>query len=102
MTSTHAFINRLTREPFFFGDHKASDSAHEPKPGDIATLHTAYDSLQIRIATAKDRSYIGEIVATTNRRTRTPSEVEGETSAAFNYAQIVSFASSTVSGQTGQ
>jgi hypothetical protein len=94
MTSTYAFLNRLSREPLFIADYQPSNLAIEPKPGDIATVHTADQCMQIKIETTTGCSYLGEIIGATNRRTHTVSEVHGSRPVAFAYAHIVAFASS--------
>ncbi len=94
MTSTYAFLNRLTPEPLFVADYQDSNLAIEPTPGDIATVRNAEHSMQIKIVTTTGRSYLGEIVGITNRRTHTFGEVQGDQAVEFAHAHIVAFASS--------
>lgn len=95
MKPTFAFLSRVSQGPICIGENlrsQASGSANEPKLGDIATLHTVGESMQLRITSTSGRSYMGDVLALTNRHSHAPVELRGIQSASFTYAQIISLA----------
>lgn len=94
MNSTYIFLNRTRQEPLFIGEDPRTQtfsSSMAPQLGDIATVKTVDESFQIRITSVCSRVYVGDLVATTNRHSYTPIELQENQSVMFTYAHIVSF-----------